>query len=59
MSDRNRGPRAGSDEPKNLCLSVRIFFVGPVFEHIGADMKAISLKRVSKNEVLHSILKGR
>ena len=59
LSDRNKGPRPGSDEPENVCLLCVFFFVGPVLEQVGADMKAISLKIVSKNGVLHGILKGR
>ena len=41
----------------SVCVSV-LFFVDPFFECASADMKAISLKRVSKNGVLHGILKG-
>ena len=56
-----RGPRPGSDEPDFLCLCVcvSVFFVGPVFDQADTDMKAISLKRTSKNGDLHGILKGR
>ena len=35
------------------------FFVDLVFDNVGADMKAISLKILSKNRVLHGILNGR
>ena len=59
LSGSNRGPRPGSDEPKNVRDLSVFFFVGPVFEYVSADMKAISLKRASENRVLHGILKGR
>ena len=44
LSGSNRGPRPGSDEPENVYLFVCIFFVGLVFEYVGADMKVVSIK---------------
>ena len=52
------GTRPGSDEPDFLCVFVCIFFVGPIFDQVGTDMKAISRKRASKIGVLHGILMG-